>query len=235
MKKHFFTINWKYAIGEIIIVIIGITIAFALNRWAANRQDQILADQYLENLKLDIENDANTLQENMDKIKNSIANHRFIMNFLNENNGPRDSIAQVFFAELSKDYDFFLNLLTFEALKYYCNLKLIKDFQLRNDIVKHYEQYALLERAKSKFDNINSEYTARIFMEEVDFKNMYAKGDFSFFDHPVVQNVIYSNAGVFYQMHNDHEAALNRCRILIERLEEALMPLQTSDKAKQQQ
>lgn len=33
-------INWTYAIGEIIIVIIGITIAFSLNRWAETAENR---------------------------------------------------------------------------------------------------------------------------------------------------------------------------------------------------
>ncbi len=36
IRKRQLKINWTYALGEIIIVIIGITIAFALNNWAEN-------------------------------------------------------------------------------------------------------------------------------------------------------------------------------------------------------
>lgn len=53
MENKNFKINWKYAAGEIIIVIIGISIAFTLNSWAAGRKDKVLAKQYLENLKQD--------------------------------------------------------------------------------------------------------------------------------------------------------------------------------------
>lgn len=42
LKLYFMlrNINWRYAFGEIIIVIIGISIAFALNNWAANTKEK---------------------------------------------------------------------------------------------------------------------------------------------------------------------------------------------------
>ena len=38
MKK----INWRYAIGELLIVIIGISVAFALNNWSASLKENDL-------------------------------------------------------------------------------------------------------------------------------------------------------------------------------------------------
>ena len=58
----------------------------------------------------------------------------------------------------------------------------------------------------------------KIMMEEIDFKNMFRRQDFTFFDHPVIQNVLFSNIGILYQMLSDHQVALERSEELINRL-----------------
>ena len=54
-------IDWKYGLGEIFIVIIGITLAFWLNNWADNLSSKKLRDQYLESLKLDLVEERNQI------------------------------------------------------------------------------------------------------------------------------------------------------------------------------
>lgn len=226
-------INWKYAFGEIAIVIIGITIAFMLNSWAAKHQDRTLAKQYLENLKVDLESDAQSLERNIAKIQQSLGINQKITTALRQNTAARDSLAMLYFGELNKDYLFFPITSTFEALKYSGDLKLIRNFQLRTDIVKHYSLYELVGRARLKYENVHTSYTARIMMEEVDFKNMFRYQDFSFFDHPVIQNSLYSNYGILNQMLNDHKLALRRCQDLIVELDGELsgVPGQAQQKA----
>ncbi|PTM11589.1 MAG: hypothetical protein DA407_01180 [Bacteroidetes bacterium] len=48
---------FKYAIGEIVLVVIGILIALQINNWNENRKDSIKEQQYLSNLKKEIQSD----------------------------------------------------------------------------------------------------------------------------------------------------------------------------------
>jgi len=48
---------FKYAIGEIILVVIGILIALSINNWNESRKDSIKEQQYLSNLKKEIQMD----------------------------------------------------------------------------------------------------------------------------------------------------------------------------------
>ena len=50
---------FKYAIGEIVLVVIGILIALQINNWNENRKDKIKEHAYLTNLKKDILEDIN--------------------------------------------------------------------------------------------------------------------------------------------------------------------------------
>ena len=56
-KRYFF-----YAVGEIILVVIGILIALQINNWNENRKDKILEKEYLNRLLSDIEFDQQWLK-----------------------------------------------------------------------------------------------------------------------------------------------------------------------------
>ena len=53
----------RYAIGEILLVVIGILIALQINTWNEERREKRLAQTYLENLKLDLMSDKIALEK----------------------------------------------------------------------------------------------------------------------------------------------------------------------------
>ena len=62
-----------YAIGEIVLVVIGILIALSINNWNENRKQKIITSEYIENLKSDIVQDTiglnNLIQTGKDQVK----------------------------------------------------------------------------------------------------------------------------------------------------------------------
>lgn len=48
---------FKYAIGEIVLVVIGILIALSINNWNENRKDNIIGKKYLQGIKEDLKKD----------------------------------------------------------------------------------------------------------------------------------------------------------------------------------
>ncbi|PTM00240.1 MAG: hypothetical protein DA407_16300 [Bacteroidetes bacterium] len=53
---------FKYAIGEIILVVIGILIALAINNWNEHRKTEQKLNQFLISLKSDLRNDLNEIK-----------------------------------------------------------------------------------------------------------------------------------------------------------------------------
>jgi hypothetical protein len=51
----------KYAIGEIVLVVIGILIALQINNWNEERKEGLIEQNYLKRLLVDLENDYKTL------------------------------------------------------------------------------------------------------------------------------------------------------------------------------
>ena len=63
-RKYF-----KYAIGEIILVVIGILIALSVNNWNEKRKNNLLKQAYIKNLKIDLNTDLETLDV-LDELNN---------------------------------------------------------------------------------------------------------------------------------------------------------------------
>ena len=49
---------WSYALGEILLLVIGILIALQINNWNEDRKERKLAATYLDNLELDLQAEA---------------------------------------------------------------------------------------------------------------------------------------------------------------------------------
>ncbi len=48
-------LNWGYVLGEILVVVVGITIAFYVDAWWERRQEQARETEYLVGLQQDFE------------------------------------------------------------------------------------------------------------------------------------------------------------------------------------
>ena len=53
--KH--KVNWKYAIGEVILIFLGITLAIAFDNWNESRKDEKLKQDYLLKLRSNLDQD----------------------------------------------------------------------------------------------------------------------------------------------------------------------------------
>jgi len=60
---------FKYAIGEIILVVIGILIALQINNWNENRLEKVEANNYLKQIKTELVLDVANFKKDIDNIK----------------------------------------------------------------------------------------------------------------------------------------------------------------------
>jgi len=140
----------RYAIGEIILVVIGILIALQINNWNQELQNKTLEKKTLENLKIDL-----VLQ--MEIIQNQLSFERKMV-------GKTDSCLLMIHSkidvirltklldDLSERATFISNRVTFENLGLDGNTTIIRNSDLQNEIVKYYQQ---LDYAMSVVNNNN--------------------------------------------------------------------------------
>ncbi len=190
MKKKF-----SYALGEIVIVIIGISIAFSLNKCSEDQKNQTQKKQYLASLKQDIQEDKVQLENNITAIEQKIGICSEILPMLNSDNPEKSNklfnIYQVAQLTIFTPKDF-----TYQALVNSGDLKLIDDLELKKAIEKHYASYKTINDAYGRQEAINKEYLGKYFIYNTDY-DLMRQGKSPFKDEKLLKNMMQAVRGSF--------------------------------------
>ncbi len=150
----------RYALGEILLVVIGILIALQVNNWNENRKDRIREVQYLNNLKQDLKQQVVNIDAQLDfekriiKISNSLiktynANQRF----------PEESEVFLRISNIAPRKTFRSVNATFSDMESSGALNLITDPVLRKEIINYYQdldtKQAIIQHNNNMVDNID--------------------------------------------------------------------------------
>lgn len=128
---------FKYAVGEIILVVIGILIALQINNWNQNR---IAKNQELDILKalvIGLKKDREDLKYNANSLTISLASANTIIKAIENDEPYRDSIADHFGIAMLP-VKFVYSTSAFETLKSK-GIDLIKNNDIRNNIIEVYD------------------------------------------------------------------------------------------------
>ncbi len=158
-----------YAIGEIILVVIGILIALSINDWNDNRKNKLYEKKYVTDLIQDLKNDANSLEQLNTFLKSKLASKRMIVTLLEGNNVEIDSIEFHFARQYAINGRFTPTNITIEELKNSGGLKIIRNVDLRRQIVSLYNSYS--KEALTE-DIFNSQNLKLLDIASVYFKNV---------------------------------------------------------------
>jgi hypothetical protein len=130
----------RYAIGEIILVVIGILIAIQINNWNEQRKSNHLKDVYLTRLINDIERDTVTINN----IRTDIELNQNLIGELTKNISTEtnlislDTIISRFFESGWIIYEFIPNDNTYTDLSQTGNMNIIKNTDLIDEIIQYY-------------------------------------------------------------------------------------------------
>ena len=86
----------KYAIGEIVLVVIGILIALSINNWNEVLKERALEIKILEEIKENIESDFKDHHQNIEFMEHTILSSDVILNHLENNLPYHDSLSEHF-------------------------------------------------------------------------------------------------------------------------------------------
>lgn len=128
-----------YAVGEILLVVIGILIALQINNLNEVKKEQNLANTYLENLKLDLKADINALELALTDLNFFEKEGYYSLHILEEKIKEIDTIK--FLKSLVFNNHYHLHqpsTSTYEDLISSGNIKLIQDNELKVELSKYY-------------------------------------------------------------------------------------------------
>ena len=140
MEKGSSAKYFKYAIGEILLVVIGILIAVSINNWNSERIDEHKELELLAQLRDDLNGALNDINNNMEVHEQSMISSKIILDHMDSKVPYHDSLG------VHLSYAFMwtklgLNRGTYETIKSH-GLELIKNGDLRRSIVRMFESSA---------------------------------------------------------------------------------------------
>lgn len=156
---------FKYAIGEIILVVIGILIALQINNWNSNRIQKQKESIYLTNIKRDLKEQLTTIEIQIayESQVNKIATP-IIAYYKKHQAFKIDSVFTNNIGNLSGRKTFIKNAPTYTELISSGNIDIISDNIIKNDIIKYYQE---IERTELIINKNNNLYTDGVFIPEV--------------------------------------------------------------------
>lgn len=146
----------KYAIGEIVLVVLGILIALQINNWnELNKErasEKIILNEIRDNLKFDLKD----FESNIANLQNKAISSKSILKILESNSDYNDSIGYFFF--YLKTYPHFSNKSNGYNLLQSKGLDIIQNDSIRKSITDLYEdRYQYLKTyEKERIDYNNS-------------------------------------------------------------------------------
>ena len=126
----------KYAIGEIVLVVIGILIALQINNWNEHNKLKKEEIEILKNFKSAIESDLIQLDMHLNRYDKSRKSIDYLISYLNQDLPYKDSL-KFHFGNLNVNYRLSTNTSIFENLKSK-GFDLITNDSLKNEIVIFY-------------------------------------------------------------------------------------------------
>ena len=127
---------FKYAIGEIILVVIGILIALQINNWNENRKNKIAEADYYCRILDDFELNEKLIDESSKLATDKIRLCKELILDLNNTPNDRSDILNKFVVAIRQDV-FVPSTIAFEDITSSGQLKLLTDLKLKNRLIQH--------------------------------------------------------------------------------------------------
>lgn len=204
MKKQF-----RYALGEILIVIVGISIAFSMNKCAEIQKNETEKKLYLENIKKDVEVDKQVLEKNLNLIGSKIQTLNEAIPKLNSDT-PLDRKLFGAFSLI----EFNPKDITYQTMINSGDFKLIDNFNIKSAIEAHYSTYKLILKDYERQEIIHRNYLGDYLIHNIDYDAM-RKGKPALKEKKLFKNILQSMSGSLGIKKNATIRGIKSCDSLI--------------------
>jgi hypothetical protein len=146
-----------YAVGEILLVMIGILLALQVNNWNDDRKEKIIAKKYMIRLKSDLIDDSLYYSERITKTKNWIKQlDRYIDESYNVQKNPEE-VKQLFSLLALQTDHLTTNNTTYRELTSSGQLKIFSSDTLSKAIIDYYRENEELAIHIKEFNLVSTE------------------------------------------------------------------------------
>lgn len=140
-----------YAVGEILIVLIGILLALQVNSWHESIKRKREEISFLHGFELDIESDLNVMASSSPIMHRAKASMNFILDYMKQDLPWNDSL-KLHFGNISNDWTPTYNFNTYESITSK-DWSIIRNEQLRNKLTQYYRNLKKRIKQMDRYTN----------------------------------------------------------------------------------
>ncbi|WP_047419858.1 hypothetical protein [Cellulophaga sp. Hel_I_12] len=201
-----------YAIGEIILVIIGILIALAINDQSKKRDNNKLLDSYIIQLNAEVDSNLKKLNDNKDETTQILTELDTLIKILvnKEYDNPKLLSKSIFIISNTK---FNPLTVTYENLIFSGDLKLFEDLNLRNSISETYASFKDIKISEDIDEKLINIYSQDYLMSNARFINMTQSLD-NFGKDAYFENTVIARMTTLSQNRNAYENSIESLKKL---------------------
>ena len=154
---------WRYAIGEIVLVVVGILIALSINNWNEKRKIDVLQVEALKEIVSDLQDDFYSLENDVGLNLRGLNSASIIRTVLDSNQAYHDSLA-IHFGNLDFNTTYTLKTSGFGNLKN-LGFQIITNDTIRKSITDLYaSEYSFLKEREELAEQRTYEYFSPIYI-----------------------------------------------------------------------
>jgi len=162
----------KYAIGEIVLVVIGILIALQINNFNQNQLDKVEEQNYYKNIKRQLNEDKNVLSSTIDYNNQFLEQFTYAINIIEKNDRSMvDSLARISI-NLLEFSDFHRQNNIYEAMVNSGEIKLLKNHQIIEKLQRLEEKYILINKLEDTHSKAALEFIVPSLISTLNVYNM---------------------------------------------------------------
>jgi len=211
----------KYAIGEILLVVIGILIAVQINNWNEERKEASLEIQLLNALKSDLIKNQDKIRRMIEYDSSLVARNTLLLTYLKDKSSIYNDSLQKYFGGINSYVIFFPQQMAYENLKAK-GLGIIRNDTIRENLVELFDEIYFhslhIGERKNLSSHNNNEYFVKLFYpnDQGSIPNDFEllKRDSEFLNR--LANITKDRKGTLFQS----RYMWNKTRLLIELIEE---------------
>ena len=160
----------RYAIGEILLVVIGILIALSINNWNEDRKARILEKSFLVRLHKDLVADTTYLVNRLQHTKKFRAQQYEFVHEIYDVQKTEEDFRRVFTLQVLSSKNLIMQTSTYEELKNTGLINIIQNEHLKIEMIDMYREY---EIAADHFKEINDFSSREIFSKSARVASKY--------------------------------------------------------------
>ena len=211
----------KYAIGEIVLVVIGILIALSINNWSQEKTNRTEELNYYKNIKRQLNEDKGGISGNKTYNNNYLTQYRYAIHIIEKNDRyESDSLAQITI-NLQDFSDFHRQSNIYQAMVNSGEIKLLKNQQIIEGLQHLEEIYIYMNKLEDTHSIASMTFAVPIIVNSIKVFDMSIENIENLYTFEF-QNLLVLITGLMVEKNGIYQRGLDEINVLTNLIDDEL-------------